>query len=222
MLERSTDGLVSLADDRFELSRGHVAALGLGTFFFGVLAFLVGLQLGRTGTAEAPQALAAPAGFTPAIDDITELDQLLREVELARSALPPQVATDELPLRFPSALTAGPEPTVPSAESQPDGETTAAAPGDEGPARPANPPALPGSGWSVQVATTPTLSEAEMLVERLQEDWPEAHAVAVLIDGRSYYRVRVGGFPDQGSAQAELSRLVDAMPTADPRLALAP
>ncbi len=222
MSERSaTDAIVPMDDDLFELSRGHVAALGLGTFFFGVLAFLVGLQVGRTGTAEATTAPVASAHFVPDAARIDELDRLLREVELARSALPPQIATDEVPLRFPAALTAAPVPVAPAQDSG-EGAAALVPPAlDAPPTRPAAPPP-PGSGWSVQLATHPTLAEAEAHVARLKDDHPTAHAVAALIDGQTWYRVRVGGFDDQASAEAEL-RVLAQLPTAtDLRVALTP
>ena len=218
----ATERRTLATDDRIELGRSHIAALGLGTFFFGVLAFLVGLQTGRSGTAEAEVAQVPVGVFVPNIGQIDELDTLLREVELARSALPPQIAEPEVPLNFPTALTQAPQASLLHSTDSSLTESGAPPIAETGPVRPASLPMAIGRGWSVQLATYATLDDAEAHVAALKDEHPGAYSVAALVDGRSWFRVRIGGFEDQSQAEAALAQLAEQQVAADLRVALAP
>ena len=203
------------------ITKGHLAALGVTTFFIAVLAFLVGLQVGKkTSGSDAAGALASAstAPLVPNAEDEQALEALLREVEYAQATLAPsgELVTqpagmpsdlnteDPSSLQFPEAL---PQDAAPLRTESSAVETsgTRVTPGDEHPiAQPTpNPhgsPAAPTSGWAVQIAAYPHASEADGKVAALLEEGIQAYRVAALVDGKTWYRVRVGGYDSEESA----------------------
>jgi len=187
-----------LQDGEIRITHSHLTALGVAMVSSAALAFLLGIQVGRTGAGAADE--AASLSFAPDALEQDELESMLREIELARSASPP--ATDAA-LSFPRALTGAADPNPTETADTEDGEaTTEATPLAD--ARPAMPPAaggeLPDDGWSVQIATTRDVITARARRDELIEGgWP-AYVVSSFVDGKSWYRVRVGGFENAGEA----------------------
>ena len=68
--------------------------------------------------------------------------------------------------------------------------------------------AMTGSGQHyVQVASTTNRGWADDLVKRLAKKGLEAESTTVMLKGKSWYRVRIGSFPDQATAQKALGIL---------------
>lgn len=187
-----------LRHGEIRITHSHLAALGVATAATAALSFLLGLELGQLG-AGATEA-ESTAAFTPAPLADDELESMLREVELARSALAPSA---ELPLSFPQALTGAADPSLPVEIAPGDGTASETEPlADAGPQPPPLPAVpAPHTGWSVQVATSPDLPTAEARRDQLIEDGYDAYVVSSFVDGQSWYRVRVGGFGDAGDAE---------------------
>ena len=188
-----------LQDGEIRITHSHLTALGVAMVSSAALAFLLGIQVGRTGVGVTAESTALR--FTPKTMEQDELEAMLREVELARGASPP--ATDAA-LSFPRALTGAADPSgsTTSADSTDPDQSTAAIPlADIRPAAP--PPAggeIPKDGWSVQVATTRDVVTARARRDELIEGgWP-AYVVSSFVDGKSWYRVRVGGFDNADEA----------------------
>jgi len=194
-----------LQDGEIRITHSHLTALGVAMASSAALAFLLGIQVGRTGAGVAAEAVAS--GFTPEALEQDELEAMLREVELARSPNPP--ATDAA-LSFTTALTAGEHPGTPKSDASDEaGDATVAEPLAD--ARPATPPPaggqVPEDGWSVQVATTRDVAAARVRRDELIEGgWP-AYVVSSFVDGQSWYRVRVGGFESADEANSARSEL---------------
>jgi cell division septation protein DedD len=214
------------ADGRVELTRSHLGAIAVSAASVATLTFLIGVQVGRLtprdGAAVAP---AAAVALLPPAEDQRQLEALLREVDAARRALPPQIQDDQEPLRFPAALSAeAASPQLPPADLAmgPLLETEAAAVPEQVPPRPASPPAAPGEGWAIQVATHITLSEAQAAAEALRAEGQTAYVVAAVVDGRSLYRVRVGGYTSPEDAEQALAALQTRVAQGELRVAVAP
>lgn len=187
-----------LQDGEIRITHSHLTALGVALVSSAALAFLLGIQVGRTGGGAASD--VASLSFSPDTLEQDELESLLREVELARSASPP--ATDAA-LSFPRALTGASSPSATKATAT-DGDLSPTNATPLADARPDMPPAaggaLPNDGWSVQVATTRDVVIAGTRRDELIEDgWP-AYVVSSFVDGKSWYRVRVGGFENAEEA----------------------
>jgi DedD protein len=179
------------------ITRGHLMALGTATFFIALLAFFIGIQVGRSQS-EAPAAIS-DAALVPDADRQDALEALLLEVESAQEEAP-QLAFNET-----LAQDNAPQPPVEAPPETP--ITTKIAP--ENPPTPP-PPApkdapMPKSGWSIQVASYDTVADADARVKQLKARGLTAYRVGALIRGRQWYRVRIGGFEDK--AAAETSRL---------------
>ena len=142
---------------------------------------------------------AAPAHVLPA-DRLSLLDEVERFA-------PPAPAPARLV--FHDALTKErPPDTLPAVQPRPaakrappaKGKPAARALASAGPVAAAPPPA---GRWSVQLGASPRESEAAQIAAR----HPGARIVAADVDGKRWYRVRLGAFGSRGDAQAALDRL---------------
>jgi len=205
--------------DQIWMTRGHLAALAVATLAIAVLSFMVGLKVGR-GSAPLTEPTAAPAGaaFLPNAQDEDALEALLQEVERAQTdAAAEHSATEHrkrTDLSFNRSLSqqepdgAQPSPPAPTTSTQ------LLAP----PISPPTPPAQPGSGdapssgWAVQIASYEDAAQATAHAATLSQDGLSAYTVAGLVDGVTWYRVRIGGYKTvdaANSARAELASQLD-------------
>jgi cell division protein FtsN len=111
-------------------------------------------------------------------------------VTTTRVARAPSAARTAPPIPTPTP-TSAPTPT-PTPASTPTATPTSA---------PATRPAPP--SWTIQLGASPKESEAQ----RLAAKHPGAHVVAADVDGKRWYRVRLGNFGSRADAQAELPRV---------------
>ena len=58
-----------------------------------------------------------------------------------------------------------------------------------------------GGGWSVQVASFDDLASAEKHAERLRTQSHDAHVATGTVNGKAWYRVRIGRLPNQAEAK---------------------
>jgi len=186
------------------ITKGHLAALGTATLAIALLAFFVGVQVGRSQTKLT--AVTASDNLLPDPEREDALEALLREVEAAQAAAPP--------LAFPETLAEGSPPPAPEAEPTEEDETQVRAHPDRAPTPP--PPAakaasLPTSGWSVQIASYENAADADARVAKLKERKFKAYRVTALIRGHNWHRVKVGSYPNQKAAvkaRVELARIL--------------
>lgn len=169
------------------ITRGHLAALAVATGAIAVLAFLVGLQIGR-GNRSGPDTTDAPASaaFLPDASDEDALEALLREVELAQ----PKSADAPQPTLTPGATTEVAPMLDPSPAPPPSAAGTASS-----------------SAWVVQIASYQDADQADAQVARLVEQDISAYRVAGLVSGTTWYRVRVGGYRTKDAATKALDSL---------------
>lgn len=218
----------SRAQPQIWITRSHLMALGVATCCIALLAFLVGLQVGRSQAASAEVLADAPLPLTPDADHEESLEALLREVEYARSAVGPGgvLASDAPPdLSFPGLLEpVDPVLSLPKQASAGVGATLVVGDPETAPAAPAAPAAVerPGGGWAVQIASYPTAEEADASVAALAEAGHKAYRVAALVDGQTWFRVRIGGFQTKAAAEMERRVLEDSLGSDDLLLAEAP
>ncbi len=175
------------------ITRGHLMALGTATFFIALLAFFIGIQVGRTQSEPLPA--DSHAALVPDADRQDALEALLREVESAQREAPQLAFNQTL------AQENAPEPPVEALEEAPTKTVIVAqdAPPPPPPA-PKNAP-MPESGWSIQVASYDTVRDADARVGQLKARGFQAYRVGALIKGRQWYRVRIGAFDSKASAE---------------------
>lgn len=194
------------ATHQLPLTRNHLYAMGALSLALALLAFFVGLSLGR-GKA-APPAPAPEARFLSEEARTGELELLLTKVEQARAADEALAFPAELPKSEPppppldpAAPLPEPAPPPPNPfppDARPGGAQLAAAPVvtptvDEG---------VPTSGWAVEVAQHADEADAARNVETLRAAGLAAYRVVALSGGRAVWRVRVGGYKSKDAATA--------------------
>jgi cell division septation protein DedD len=166
-----------------------------------VLAFFVGMQVGKT---QAPPAPAAPP-VAPLVSDEArtgDLEVLLARVEQAGNRHDPLAFPGELPKTDvppppvdPAAPPVeAPPPVDPFPDAPREGSATVAA----GASASVAVDGVPAGGWAIQVASRDTEADAQALVETLRAAGLAAYRVVALVDGKSAWRVRVRGLRQQG------------------------
>ena len=197
------------------ITKGHLAALGTATLAIALLAFFVGIQVGRNQVDAPPVATSDSILPDPAKEDA--LEALLREVEAAQAAAPP--------LAFPDTLTEGEAPTPPEDKSETPVETDVK-PVPEVKQEPPPPPPkaapVPKSGWSVQVASYDNATDADARVAKLRERDLKAYRVTALIRGQNWHRVKVGSYPSKDAAANARNKLARTLGTRDLMITEAP
>lgn len=190
-----------------------------------VLVFGLGVMVGKRVTesavpAAAPQApppspaVAAPAPRAAAPlapEQLTFYDRLSGRTPPAPVEIPPGQAPPQAGAAEPGA----PSPSVPAAAAPPAAPPSRAAALPEPEAAPTPAPAAPsaaadpvarirrlsGAGsYAVQVAAVNRRAAADETVARLRRQGFEVTTVTATVKGRTWYRVRVGPFPDQAAA----------------------
>lgn len=185
------------------ITRGHLWALGVTTCCVGLLAFFIGLRLGRMDRQVVPPA-TEPTALVTADMKADALEELLARVEAASTA-PPSAEI----LTFPGTLPAGVPSPVPQAESVTP-VVASVPPGRDAP----EPPPMellttdaPEGGWAVQVASFTAQAEAEERIVQLREKGVTPYQVTALVDGVTRYRLRVGGYATQEAADGAADAL---------------
>jgi cell division septation protein DedD len=214
-MRRRADSVHTQNGREIWITRGHLAALGTATLAIALLAFFIGIQVGRN-QADTPQELPVDT-LLPDPDKEDALEALLREVEAAQAAAPP--------LAFPDTLTEGEAPKPPEepkkaiveTEVEPVPETKQEAP----PPAPSTAP-VPTSGWSVQVASYDNAPDADARVEKLRERDLKAYRVTALIRGKNWHRVKVGSYPSKDAAAKARNDLARILGTRDLMITEAP
>ena len=195
------------------ITRGHLAALGTATLAIALLAFFVGIQVGRSQV-DTPST-ATTETLLPNAEREDALEALLREVEAAQAAAPP--------LAFPETLAEGGAAEVPEPEEAEVVETTvepAPEPEPTPPPEPADASPAPKSGWSVQIASYDNVADARVV--KLKERKMKAYRVAALIRGKNWYRVKVGSYPSKDAAAKARTELARILGTRDLMITEAP
>lgn len=197
------------------ITRGHLAALGTATLAIALLAFFVGIQVGRSQV-DTPST-ATTETLLPNAEREDALEALLREVEAAQAAAPP--------LAFPETLAEGGAADVPEPEEAEEVKTTvepAPEPEPTPPPEPADSSPAPKSGWSVQIASYDNVADADARVAKLKERKMKAYRVAALIRGKNWYRVKVGSYPSKDAAAKARTELARILGTRDLMITEAP
>jgi len=71
----------------------------------------------------------------------------------------------------------------------------------------APPPRRPGENFSIQVAAADSLAEAEKMAASLKARGLDAYYYQVELDGRKYFRVRIGRYETREQAKAAMAEL---------------
>jgi hypothetical protein len=174
------------------ITKMHIAALSLTTIFLSLLTGAIGYQAGK-------KSIPLPenentSSMLPNVDKQATLEALLHEIDQAQRQgsdndyLFPAELLKEEPLPMPA-----PPPTV--------DVTTNISPSPEKMELPELPQqSLPTSGWSIQVGSYPNIEEAQSKLATLKEEYPKAYTVTASIEGDTWYRVRIAGYPTKAKA----------------------
>lgn len=174
-------------------------ALGTATFFIALLAFFIGIQVGRSQS-DAPE-VSSDAALVPDSSRQDALEALLREVEAAQADAP-QLAFNET-----LAQDNAPQPPVeaPTA-TEITTEVVASTPPPPPPPAPKESP-MPKDGWSIQVASYDSVQDADVRVNQLKAQGLMGYRVGALIRGKQWYRVRIGGYSTKQAAETARLKL---------------
>jgi cell division septation protein DedD len=213
-------------DRQLQLTRNHLFALGAVSLSLAVLAFFVGMQVGKTR--------APPVSSTPPVAPLVSeeartgnLEVLLAKVEQAGSKPDPLAFPGELPKT--DAPPAPVDPLAPPAVAPatpadpfPDGAREGAATIPAGPSAVSTADGVPAGGWAIQVHTRGDAADAQALVETIRAAGLPAYRVEALVEGRSTWRVRVGGFASKEAATSALGEVSGRAGSADAAVTPAP
>lgn len=174
------------------ITRMHVAALSLTTVFLSLLTGAIGYQAGKKNSPT--NGNEAQLSLLPQIEKQETLEALLHEIDQVQehSADSDYLFPDELLSNEPLPTPAPPEDLSNPSNILPAADKT------EIPELPSAP--LPTSGWSIQVGSYPTMSEAQDKSESLKEKHAKVYTVTASIEGETWYRVRIAGYPTKAAA----------------------
>ncbi len=207
------------------ITRGHLWALAMTTVFIGLLAFFVGLLLGRTRTTEAEPVPEQSSLITEEME-ADALEELLARVEVAANN-----NSEEAVITFPEVLSPGqssaarPPPSATLPETTEASSRTRVSAGRHIPEPPSGALSagkVPSGGWAIQLASFTTESEADARLGELAEAGADAYWVSAVVDGITRYRVRIGGFSSRGDADVRLAELSARWDVADAIVTRAP
>lgn len=200
--------------DQIWITRSHLLALGVATLCIALLAFFLGLKLGRAGSG--PEAAAAPPPLTADADRQAELEAVLRQAARAKPA-----EDFSFPKDLPADGVTAPGPEQASPE---DASTTTVAPPVGQAIQSADAPVgkIPNGGWSVQIGVYATPTAADARMAELEQASLQPYRVAALVDGTNSWRVRLGGYKDRAEAEAALPELQKQLGLSDLSVAPAP
>jgi cell division protein FtsN len=204
--------------ERFDLSLDgrQIASVVVGAIVVLAVVFVLGLNVGKQIARSDVRQGAAPSdplaaldqppvagGATVGAESLTAHERLVRERPAAAAPEPVPPAAPPAP---PAAATPGAAPPVPSAA--PPAAAPAPAPAEVANPAPAAEPAAPtqGSGdWSVQVGAANDRAEAERIAAKFERFHPRIELA--ILQGKTWYRVRVGAFEAKGDAEKFLKDL---------------
>lgn len=180
------------------ITKRHIAAASITTLTLSLFTGVVGYQSGRqirSGTT-----IQSSHSLLPNVEQQQTLEALLMEVEEANNIRADhdyqfvRELQQDQPISIPAMPKALEGTTVIEAN-----DSLPSAPVEELPSIP-----LPASGWAIQVASFPTLAEANAEITRWQELGQTPYVVKAAVNGDIWYRIRLAGFADK--AQAETQR----------------
>lgn len=190
---------LSREKEQIWITRNHLLALAVATTCIALLAFFLGLKLGRSQLG--PEEAARPPALTADAARQAELEAVLRQA--ARGTTPKDFS---FPSELPADVVTPPtgeavDPTAAAATSAPPTAEQAALSAD---APTGN---VPHGGWSIQVGIYATPAEADQRMAELGEQELKPYRVAALSDGQSSWRVRIGGYGTKEAAESALPEL---------------
>lgn len=183
------------------ITRAHLYAIGVATCCIGLLAFFVGLLVGRSERIQ-PEVSLSEAPLVPTLDKKEALDELLARVEATSSGSSPQGV-----LSFPESLPLGAQKSGTIARSGYAPVPAVVTPGRDRPETPEgelHAGSVPHSGWAIEVSQADNLEKADQRVLDLLKIGLPAYRVASLVDGKTLQRVRIGGYDSKEAAEGAL------------------
>jgi septal ring-binding cell division protein DamX len=198
---------------------GRLGGLAAASVVFAAALFALGLEIGRRRDDHA----AAPPRLQDRLALLDDAERIAPPTPAPAKLVFHDALTQERP---PDTLPAMPPQPVPAkpAKKPKDARHASATPAPQPGAAsarratPATPPAAPRPStgvwsdrtplpvhgrWTVHVGASPREAEAQRLAART----PGARVVVADVDGKRWYRVRVGGFATRSEAETELERL---------------
>ena len=178
------------------ITKRHIAAASITTLTLSLFTGVVGYQSGRKLSvhSEKPSAVS----LLPDVKHQETLEALLVEIEQTE-----HIRADH-DYQFVRELQKDQPISIPEKPNSLVTETTidSSDANISVPELPSNP--LPSGGWAIQVASFPTMGEANDESLKWNDRGQSAYVVAAALQGDIWYRVRIAGYADK--AQAEIQR----------------
>jgi cell division protein FtsN len=204
-----------------------VVALGVITVSLALLAFFLGVMVGRGEASSEGVATSSSQALVGADVQDDTITELLAKVEQAASRRTARAAE----FSFPEELVASvpsvevPKPATVSLEAvnvvspdpgpPPAPEEEVEPEAAEAPEAKVERPAVPTQGWAIQVASFTDLVEADTRVSELESQGHGAWHVQGFAKGLNRYRVRIGPFSSESEAEAALKKVAESLPEQD-------
>jgi len=200
----------SESDDRYveiQLDGKQIIIVLAGVLLLCAVSFHFGRRVGRTDTGQAGTQMAALADEGAGSEAVSEEDAsagmtFFDNVGRRQPSTPPPVASGE------SSAASAASPSAPQPVPEPMAQEAKDVPESAPPAAETAPPPNPAAGtFQVQVAAYQERARAEALAGRLRQKGYRALIADEPDDGRTLYKVRIGGYMDRPSADAAKTRL---------------
>ncbi len=173
--------------EQIYITRSHIFAISITTLSIAVLTFALGYKTGLSRAAPPPEIVSPP--LLPNTEQQDTLEELLRQIEKTHED---SRSTDYL---FPDEIDA---PKLPMPEEEKIVEKTVSEIRPASDNAPANPKLsdidVPNDGWAVQISSFPSEAEAQKTITSLKKKELAAYFVVANIEGKNWYRVRIGGY----------------------------
>lgn len=198
-------------ENTYWMTRGQLAAIGVMSLAVTILAFFIGLRVGRSQVPQ-PEEVARVASLIPEDVRTDALPELLARVERAAGG-----HAEAGRLTFPEQLVAEvPVVEVPQIEPPPQALIELEPAAGVAIVPPPTAEGVPEEGFAVQLFSFPDVDSADAKVSELSEAGYKAYRVEGLVKGETWFRVRVGPYPSREEADGALPTLASALGVADP------
>jgi len=190
---------------RFEIRTGGAFVILIGLMALSGAVFALGMvagyEMARQNQPD-PSQLATVYPMPPAPSDVPPAEPSPYAMPSAAVASAPSAAASS-----PAARGAAVTPSAAVAPAAAPVATTASSGPQPGAATASFPAAPKGKGYNIQIGGAMDRESADEMMAKLKALGYQPYAVEMIIDGKKWYRVRVGPFAREGDAHAAQERL---------------
>lgn len=195
---------------RFEIRTGGAFVILIGLMALSGAVFALGMvagyEMARQNQPD-PSQLATVYPLPPAPSDVPPVEPPPYAMPSAAASSPAVASAPSATASPPAARGAAVTPSPAVAPAAAPVATTASSVPQPGAATASFPAAPKGKGYNIQIGGAMDRASADEMMAKLKALGYQPYTVEMIIDGKKWYRVRVGPFASEGDAHAAQERL---------------